>query len=229
MKKRIGIIAISCIILLTALPTMQANAQIPIVSIITSAIKKVIVAIDLKVQQMQNKTLWLQNAQKELETKMSQLQLNDISDWANKQKKLYSDYYQELQKVKSVISTYQQVKDITQQQLQLVKEYNTAYSQFKQDKNFSASEINYMGQVYNGILNESVQNLNELLLAINSFTTTMADAKRLEIISSTAKKMNSNLTDLRKFNNQNRTLTMQRAKENNDIQTTQQLYGLPKN
>lgn len=229
MKKRIGIIAISCIILLTALPTMQANAQIPIVSIITSAIKKVIVAIDLKVQQMQNKTLWLQNAQKELETKMSQLQLNDISDWANKQKKLYSDYYQELQKVKSVISTYQQVKDITQQQLQLVKEYNTAYSQFKQDKNFSASEINYMGQVYNGILNESVQNLNELLLAINSFTTTMADAKRLEIISSTAKKMNSNLTDLRKFNNQNRTLTMQRAKENNDVQTTQQLYGLPKN
>jgi hypothetical protein len=229
MKKRIGIIAISCIILLTALPTIQANAQIPIVSIITSAIKKVIVAIDLKVQQMQNKTLWLQNAQKELETKMSQLQLNDISDWANKQKKLYSDYYQELQKVKSVISTYQQVKDITQQQLQLVKEYNTAYSQFKQDKNFSASEINYMGQVYNGILSESVQNLNELLLAINSFTTTMADAKRLEIISSTAKKMNNNLTDLRKFNNQNRSLTMQRAKENNDVQTTQQLYGLPKN
>ncbi len=229
MKKRIGIIAISFSLLLGALPTMQANAQIPIVSIITSAIKKVIVAIDLKVQQMQNKTLWLQNAQKELETKMSQLQLNDISDWANKQKKLYSDYYQELQKVKSVITTYQEVKDITQQQLQLVKEYNTAYSQFKQDKNFSASEINYMGQVYNGILNESVQNLNELLLAINSFTTTMADAKRLEIISSTAKKMNSALTDLRKFNNQNRSLSMQRAKENNDVQTTQQLYGLPKN
>jgi len=229
MKKRIGIIAISCSLLLTALPTMQANAQIPIVSIITSAIKKVIVAIDLKVQQMQNQTLWLQNAEKELETKMSQLQLNDISDWANKQKKLYSDYYQELQKVKSVITTYQEVKDITQQQLELVKEYNTAYSQFKQDKNFSASEINYMGQVYNGILNESVQNLNELLLAINSFTTTMADAKRLEIISSTARKMNSNLTDLRKFNNQNMALTMQRAKENNDIQTTQQLYGLPKN
>jgi len=111
----------------------------------------------------------------------------------------------------------------------LVKEYNTAYSQFKQDKNFSVNEINYMGQVYNGILNESVQNLNELLLAINSFTTTMADAKRLEIISSTARKMNSNLTDLRKFNNQNMTLTMQRAKANNDIQTTQQLYGLPKN
>ncbi len=229
MKKRIGIIAISFSLLLGALPTMQANAQIPIVSIITSAIKKVIVAIDLKVQQMQNKTLWLQNAQKELETKMSQLQLNDISDWANKQKKLYSDYYQELQKVKSVISTYQQVKDITQQQLQLVKEYNAAYSQFKQDKNFSGSEINYMGQVYNGILSESVQNLNELLLAINSFTTTMADAKRLEIISSTATKMNNNLTDLRKFNNQNRSLSIQRAKENNDVQTTQQLYGLPKN
>ena len=229
MKKRIGVIAISCSLLLTALPTMQANAQIPIVSIITSAIKKVIVAIDLKVQQMQNQTLWLQNAEKELETKMSQLQLNDISDWANKQKKLYSDYYQELQKVKSVITTYQEVKDITQQQLELVKEYNTAYSQFKQDKNFSVNEINYMGQVYNGILNESVQNLNELLLAINSFTTTMADAKRLEIISSTARKMNSNLTDLRKFNNQNMALTMQRAKENNDIQTTQQLYGLPKN
>lgn len=228
MKRRVGIIIIVTSLLLV-IPTRQAQAQLFILDIIKAAVKKVIVAIDLKVQQMQNKTIWLQNAEKELENKMAQLQLNDISDWANKQKKLYSDYYQELQKVKSVISTYQEVKDITRQQLQLMNEYKSAYSLFKQDKNFSGSEINYMGQVYNGILNESVQNLNELLLAINSFSTTMTDAKRLEIISSTSRRMSTNLNDLRQFNNQNKSLSMQRAKANNDVQITQQLYGLPQN
>lgn len=211
------------------LPARQANAQLLILDIIKAAVKKVIVAIDLKVQQMQNKTLWLQNAQKELEDKMAQLKLKDISDWANKQKKLYSDYYTELQKVKSVISTYSEVKDITRRQLQLVKEYNSAYNLFKQDKNFSASELSYMGRVYNGILSESVQDLDELLLAVNAFSTTMTDAKRMEIIARTGRNMEDNLRDLRQFNAQNKKLSLQRARSLNDYNTTRQLYGLPKN
>lgn len=211
------------------LPARQADAQLVILDIIKAAVKKVIVAIDLKVQQMQNKTLWLQNAQKELEDKMAQLKLKDISDWANKQKKLYSDYYAELQKVKSVIAAYSEVKDITQRQLRLVREYNSAYSLFKQDRNFSASEISYMGQVYNGILNESVRDLDELLLAVNSFSTTMSDAQRLAIIAKTAKKMDDNLRDLLQFNAQNKKLSMQRARSLNDYNTTRQLYGLPQN
>jgi hypothetical protein len=52
-------------------------------------VKKVIVAIDLKIQRLQTKTVWLQNAQKVVENTMSKLKLDEITDWVQKQKDLY--------------------------------------------------------------------------------------------------------------------------------------------
>ena len=54
------------IILFLAL-SINSKAQFPIAEIIKQAIKKVIVAVDLKIQKLQNKTIWLQNAQKAVE------------------------------------------------------------------------------------------------------------------------------------------------------------------
>ena len=49
-----------------------------IFSIIKAGVKKAIVAIDLKIQRLQNKTIWLQNAEKILENKMSELKSPQI-------------------------------------------------------------------------------------------------------------------------------------------------------
>jgi len=84
------------IILLLVATNSQAQYQI-----VTMVIKKVIKAIDLKVQRMQNNTIWLQNAQKTIENELSKFRLNEISNWSEKQRSLYEDYYQELWKVKS--------------------------------------------------------------------------------------------------------------------------------
>src|SRR5215207_2759573 len=89
---------------------VQTRAQLPIAEIIKSAVTKVIKAVDLKVQRLQNKTIWLQNAQKTLENKMSELKLAEISDWVQKQRKLYDEYFQELWQVKSALSYYKRVK-----------------------------------------------------------------------------------------------------------------------
>lgn len=229
MKKAIKIMWVACFILLLTLPVREAKAQIPIVGLVTSAIKKVITAIDLKVQQLQNKTIALQNAEKALENKMALGNLSDISGWLDKERKLYQGYYDELQQVKKVIADYDAVKRIIQQQSQLVSEYKNAYALFKQDKNFSADELNYMGQVYNGILSESVRNLDEALLAVNSFSTQMSDAQRLQLIHSSGNRLQHNLDDLRRFNNDNRQLSLQRAQERNNMDEVRQLYGLSKN
>ena len=74
-------------------PVQQVKAQIPILDIIKAAVKKVVRAADLKIQRLQNKTIWLQNAQKTLENKMSKLKLTEISDWSKKQKELYAKYF----------------------------------------------------------------------------------------------------------------------------------------
>mgnify|MGYP004106733677 CR=1 FL=1 len=75
----------------TVLPVQQANATpIAILEIIKAGIKKVIKAVDLKIQRLQNKTIWLQNAQKTLENTLSKLKLDEISEWTEKQKEQYT-------------------------------------------------------------------------------------------------------------------------------------------
>jgi hypothetical protein len=223
--KKILVIVLS-VMCCVALPVTKSNAQIPIAEIIKQAITKVIVAVDLKIQRLQNKTIWLQNAQKTLENKMSELRLTEISDWVEKQRTLYAKYFDELWRVKAALTYYQRVKDIIAKQLQLVDEYRAAWALFKQDENFTADELDYMENVFNGILDESVKNIDGLFLVIDAFATQMSDAKRLEIINEVDSQLNENLGDLREFNNQNKMISLQRASEKGDIETVKKLYGL---
>jgi flagellar biosynthesis/type III secretory pathway chaperone len=224
MKKRSRILILVLIQLMGMQQKMQA--QIPVLEIIKAGITKVIRAVDLKVQRLQNQTIWLQNAEKVLENEMSKLKLGEITGWVNKQKELYANYFDELSKVKAVINGYQAVKDVINGQQQLIKEYATAFSLSKQDKNFTPQEIDYMGQVYAGILDQSLKSLEQLGLAINAFTTQMTDAKRLVIIHSAADDIEKRLTDLRQFNQQNIRISLQRAKQQNDVDAVRKLYGI---
>ena len=53
-------------ITLIGTPVQEAKAVIPILEIIRQAVIWVIKAVDLMIQRLQNKTIWLQNAQKVL-------------------------------------------------------------------------------------------------------------------------------------------------------------------
>jgi len=223
--KKILVIVLS-VMCCVVLPVTKSSAQIPIAEIIKQAITKVIVAVDLKIQRLQNKTIWLQNAQKTLENKMSELRLTEISDWVEKQQTLYAKYFDELWQVKAALAYYQRVKDIITKQLQLVNEYRAAWALFKQDENFTPDELDYMEKVFSGIMDESVTNLNQLSLVIDAFATQMSDAKRLEIINEVDSQLDENLGDLREFNNQNKMISLQRATEKGDIETVKRLYGL---
>jgi hypothetical protein len=224
MKKLLAVVGLGlcCMIL----PMQQTKAQIPIYDIIKKAIKKVIVAADLQIQRLQNKTIWLQNTQKTLENKMSQLKLNEIKDWVQKQKKLYEDYFEELKKVKSTLANYKRVKDIIEQQVAMIKEYKGAWALSRQDKNFTTDELDYMLNIYTGMMDESAKNIDQLFMVINSFATQMADAKRLEIINSVADNVQQQLLDLKEFNTQNKMLSLQRASEKGEIEYVRKLYGV---
>jgi len=204
----------------------QSYGQIPVLEIIKEGITKVIVAVDLKIQRLQNETIWLQNAQKVLENKFSELRLTEISDWVEKQRAQYASYFDELWQIKLTLTNFQRVKDIIEKQLQLVKEYKAAWALFKQDKNFTAGELEYMQQVYSGMMDESIKNLDQLSLVINAFVTQMSDAKRMEIINEVDNKLDENLGDLREFNNQNKVISLQRAAEKGEIEIVKKLYGL---
>ncbi|KIA82442.1 conjugal transfer protein TraI [Flavobacterium sp. AED] len=225
-KKKM-MICLLCLLLLSAPARPAATvAAFPIIGLIKEALTKVILAIDLRIQRLQNKTIWLQNAQKKLENTLSKLKLDEISNWTQKQKDLYKNYYDELMKVKSIITYYQRIRDITQKQVRLVHEYERTWSLFQQDNHFNMDELVYMKKVYSGILNESIKNIDQIFLILDSFSTQMSDAKRLEIINVAADHIDANYDDLMLFNRQNVLLSLQRAKTKNDVNAVKKFYGI---
>jgi hypothetical protein len=215
------------IVIITIAPLQKSQAQIPVVSLISSAIKKVITALDLKVQQLQNQTIVLQNAEASVENNLHLNNLNDISGWLNKERTLYQNYYQELAKVKIFISDYDEVKKIISQQKELLSEYHNASTLFHQDKNFSISESRAMENIYGGILQESVRNLEEVTTAVTAFSTQLDDAERMLMVHHASAGMQTNLDHLRQYNNQNAIISYQRARDEQDRQVIKKLYGIP--
>jgi hypothetical protein len=228
MKYKIKILVMGLALTFAApAPSADGAIVIAIAKIIKEAVKKVIVAVDLMIQRLQNKTIWLQNAQKVLENKLNELKLTEIAEWTEKHRKLYKEYYEELWRVRNAIATIQRIKQIVGRQVQLVDEYTRTWELIKQDDHFTKAELEYMYRVYAGILEESVQNLEQILLVINSFKTQMTDAKRLEIIEKSGNEIERNYYDLKEFNTQNIQLSISRAKDEREIQSVKRLYGLP--
>jgi hypothetical protein len=224
MKKVLaGVGLVLCFMLM---PLQRTVAQIPVLEVIKAGVKKAIKAVDLKIQRLQNKVIWLQNAQKTLENTMSKLKLNEISDWVEKQRKLYAGYFDELWKVKSVLTHYHRVKEIIKGQMQMVGEYKAAWSLFRQDKNFTTGELDYMYDVYTGMFEESLKSIDQLFLVINAFATQMSDARRLEIINTVSDNISQQIMDMKQFNYENKMISLQRATEKGEIETVKRLYGL---
>jgi hypothetical protein len=202
----------------------RSDAQI--LEVIKAVTTKIIKALDLQVQKLQNKTIGLQNAQKAIENTLSKFKLDEIGSWVQKQKDLYQQYFDELAKVKTIISYYKRITDIINSQKDLVAQYKRGYALVKQDNHFSADEINYIYTLYTGIIEESVTNIDRLNLVINSFSLSMTDADRLAIINGCAKHIEQQTADLQKLNNRNAQISMQRVKDQNDLNKIKQLYGL---
>lgn len=223
--KRVLMILV-CIILFTSISVKSDAQDIPGVGVVTGLVKRVIKAIDLEVQRLQNNTIALQNAQKVLENTESELHLNEIAGWVQKQKDLYQSYFNELWQVKTIITDYHRVKEISEKQVALVNVYKRAWNLLQQDKHFTPEEISYMSIVYGGILNQTLEDADGLLNIVAAFTTQMDDAARMKIIDDVGNKVDEHYSDLQRFNTENEMLSLQRSKDENDAAMVKWMYGI---
>ena len=141
---------------------------------------------------------------------------------------LHKAFLDGLLEVSPTVRNYRRVADITNYQITLVKEYRKAYDRFRQDNNFNADELAYLGRVYDNLFKESLRNLDELLTVITAGKARMSDDERLQAIDRIYADMQDKLMFLRHFNNNTTILAVQRAKERNDAQTIRKIYGLNK-
>lgn len=128
--------------------------------------------------------------------------------------------------VSPVVQKYKRVADIIDYQLRIVKEYKSAYSQFKQDKSFTPGEIEYMGKVYGNLSELCLKNLDDLLTIITAGKLRMSDDERITAIDRIFAEIQDEFGFLKHFNNTAKLLSLARAKEQQDIDVSRKLSGI---
>ncbi|OCX54206.1 hypothetical protein BEL04_08060 [Mucilaginibacter sp. PPCGB 2223] len=139
---------------------------------------------------------------------------------------LHSVYLNGLLSINPTVRNYGRVADIITQQASLISEYKSAYKQFRQSGSFSAGELNYMSNVYNQLVNQSLQNLDDLTNVLTAGKLRMSDDERMRAIDRIYASSCDKLQYLRHFNRQGFILNIQRRKDAGDTRTMKQLYGL---
>jgi hypothetical protein len=201
-------------------------AQIPILDIVTEAAEKVVMAIDLQVQELENETLGLQETQKALENELVGSELTDIAGWLEDQKDLYAGYYQELWQVKAAISGFERVAQMMQEEGQLVAQVKQLNGAMGQDKHLTAAEVTVMGNQLAGIVKATEQDIGRLELAIQALVTQMSDADRLRIVDEAGDGIDQHFADVQALSQRSVILSLNRAQDANDVAVTRALYGL---
>lgn len=187
---------------------------------------KIIKAMDLRVQQLQNKYLWMQHALKKAENDLANKKLYEIVLWTQRQRDLYKGYYEELHKVKSGIRTYRRIRDLVKMQRHLIKAY-TKYRYFlKVDRAFGSKELRSIHKRYEGMLQESYRIWDQVFLVIESDKTQIIDQKRLQIIDRAADEMERIYGDLIWYNKQYALWSKQRNQSQKEIFQLGKLYGI---
>jgi DNA repair ATPase RecN len=139
---------------------------------------------------------------------------------------LHQNFLDALLQISPAVQKYERIKDIIQCQLRIVKEYRTAFGQFKGDKNFTLSEIDYMSKVYSNLFNESVKSLDDLTTVITAGKLRMSDDERLKAIDHIWSEVENQYAFLRDFNSGTAILSQARQKEQQEVNVSRKLYDI---
>jgi hypothetical protein len=149
---------------------------------------------------------------------------NAIKDIAEGNFNLHKVFLDALFEVSPAVRNYKRIPSIIQYQQYLVSEYRRAFRGFKNDPNLSEDEINYLEDVYATLFQQSLRNLDELLMIVTANKLRMSDEERLQAIDRIYLDMENKLVFLKVFNSSTQMLAIQRARENHDVETLQKLY-----
>ncbi|RTL60102.1 MAG: TerB family tellurite resistance protein [Sphingobacteriales bacterium] len=139
---------------------------------------------------------------------------------------LHKTFLDGLMQVSPAVRRYKRIADIINYQLRIAKEYKIAFNRFKDEKQFTADEIDYLGKVYRNLFNESVKSLDELIMVITSGKLRMSDDERLQAIDKIYLAVEDQFSFLKDFTNSTTMFSLQRKSEQAQIEMSRKLNGI---
>ena len=148
---------------------------------------------------------------------------NTIKDISQGNYSLHQVFLDGLLEVSPAVRKYKRVADIISFQQRIMQEHKKAFNYFKATGSFTSDEITYMGKVYNNLLQQSLKNLDELIMIITASTLRMSDDERLQAIDRIFSDVQEKLTFLKAFNNNTKMLAVQRLHEQSEVELSRRL------
>jgi esterase/lipase len=139
---------------------------------------------------------------------------------------LHKTFLDGLLEVSPVVKKYKRVVDIINYQVRIVKEYKSAFRQFKENGRFTVNEIEYIGKVYANLFDQSVKNIDDLAMIITAGKLRMSDDERLQAIDKLYNEIIDQYSFLNEFNNSTAILAVQREKDQMDINLMKKIHGV---
>lgn len=139
---------------------------------------------------------------------------------------LHKGFLDALLEVSPAVRKYKRIGDIINYQIRIVKDYKSAFAQFKEDKQFTPQEIEYLGKVYGNLLGQSLKSLEELYMVITAGDLRMTDDERLQAIDRIYESIVEQFSFIKEFNGNTALLSLQRKTEETEIKMSRIIYGM---
>lgn len=146
----------------------------------------------------------------------------------NEVKKVYEqgkEYYDKLQAVNNLVKDARKVQQTVLLVGDVSEMYVNNFGKMINDPNFSPEELVAIANGYSKLLNESTELLKDLKQIINSSSLSLNDKERMDVIDKVYKEVKDYHNLVRYFTNKNISVSILRAKKQNNTKRVLDLYG----
>jgi hypothetical protein len=200
--------------------------QDPITLIIKEGIRRVIKAMDLVFQRLQQVQLQIQSSLEYAKNVMSKAKLTEVNELVAEKKEIFDKYYQELWTVKSKIDQVRAIKDAIVTQGIMIENFTKIFSKFSGDSYLNEKELQIIYNIYNGMLEKNVNSISDLTVLIKDFSVKMQDGDRLILIKEKLEEIKDVSGDFNEFTDDVITMSLSRVTEVREINEMKMYYGL---
>lgn len=137
---------------------------------------------------------------------------------------LHTIFFDHLKQVSSTVRNSSKIADIIRMQAIMVAAYKSNYKVLKQTGQLSPAEIDYLYHVFTNLLDQLSRDIEVLTDVVTDEKLEMSDDERLLRIDAVYNSVTGKYNALFSFINQVHTLSEQRKKELNDLETLKKMY-----
>jgi hypothetical protein len=135
------------------------------------------------------------------------------------------DYLNSLKQVSPVVKNSPKVAEVLRYQRSIITDFKKFVNDCRKDENLTADEVRYIEDVYANMLKECDASIDELTVITTSGEAEMKDDERLLRLDKVHDALQDKYTFTQDFIDSTRLLSLERAKDKNQIKGSRKLYS----